>query len=77
MPSPMKDSAWKVPVKSRISTRKILSTVRMTTAAEANRTTCERSHTPAANNSTPKASHTAEYVYCPASVVGPAVSTSP
>jgi hypothetical protein len=34
--------------------------VRVTTAAEANRTDCERSSTPTANSATPKASQTAE-----------------
>src|SRR5262249_5000026 len=34
MPSPMKDSPWKMPVRSLMSMRKTFSTVRVTTTAE-------------------------------------------
>src|SRR5947208_2532208 len=51
----MNDNPWKTPVRSCMSTRKTLSTVRVTTAAEANRTACERSSIPATKSATPKA----------------------
>ena len=46
-PRPMNDSARKMPVRSAMSTRNTLATVRKTTAAEASRAGCERSRKPA------------------------------
>ena len=43
-----------------MSIRNTLKTVRITTAAEASRTACERSNMPTASSATPKASQTAE-----------------
>ena len=43
-----------------MSIRKTLKTVRMTTAAEASRTACERRSMPTTSSATPKTSHTAE-----------------